>query len=274
MLVVFDVGGTGCRVAGSKDGRSVADVVKISTPPRYSRGLKELVRLIKEAAAGQTLTAVAGGIAGVWDKNRTTLLKSPNLPDWESRTVRKKLEIALGVPVILENDAALEALGEAKMGAGRKAGIMAYVCIGTGIGGARIVDGKIDERLWGFEPGQQIIFHEGQVGYWERLASGKAMEKFYKVEPKKLTDPQAWEKEIQVLAIGIHNVIVMWSPEVVVLGGSVIESVDLSRLKIILKQQMKIFPEIPKIVKGELGDKAGLFGALELLRNHHHTPEV
>jgi glucokinase len=273
MLVVFNVGGTGCRVAGSKDGKSVAKISKETTPKTFPEGLKLLKKMISEAAEGGAVSAVGGGIAGVWDRNKSALLKSPNLPDWENKPIRKKLELEFKVPVVLENDAAMEGLGEACMGAGRKYQIVAYLCVGTGIGGTRIVDGKIDRRTWGFEPGHQIIFHEGRVGYWEDLASGRTIENIYKTKAENLVDPAAWKQELMMLAIGISNAMVFWSPQIIVLGGSVINKIDIEELKVILKQQNLMYPELPKIVKGELGDKAGLYGALELLRNHH-TPGV
>jgi len=265
MLVVFDVGGTGCRVAISEDGKSVAKMIKISTPKNFNEGFKLLKKTILEVANGEQISAIAGGIAGVWDRNKTALIKSPNLPDWENKPIKKKLEMEFRVPVILENDAAVEGLGEACLGAGRKYQIVAYLCVGTGIGGARIVDGNIDHKTWGFEPGHQIIYHEGQVGYWEDLASGKAIEKIYKMKAEDLTDPKAWEQELITLAIGISNAIAFWSPQIIVLGGSVINKIDIEELKVILKQQNLMYPELPKIVKGELGEKAGLYGALELL---------
>jgi glucokinase len=113
----------------------------------------------------------------VVDKQAKKLVKSPHLPKWVDKPLGSRLEKALGVKVLLENDAALAALGEAVFGAGRRAEIVGYLTISTGIGGARVVDGRIDKKSVGFEPGHMIIDVGNKVGYWEDFASGTAMEK-------------------------------------------------------------------------------------------------
>lgn len=171
MLVVFNIGGTGCRVAGSKDGKSVAKIVRAETLKRFPEGLKLLKKMIMEAAEGTTISAIGGGIAGVWDRNKTALLKSPNLPDWESKPIKKKLELEFGVPVILENDAAVEGLGEANAGAGRKYQIVGYVCVGTGIGGRELWRERLTKKPGGLSRDTRLFITRAGWGIgriWRR----------------------------------------------------------------------------------------------------------
>lgn len=207
---------------------------------------------------------LVAGIAGVLDKTKKKLVKSPNLSGWAEKPLAAELARISGKQVSLENDALLGAVGEANWGAGRRFGIVAYVTVSTGIGGARVVEGKADRAAVGFEPGHQIISVDGSVGYWEDFASGMAMEKVYGKKPWEIDDPQAWENECRLVAIGLHNLSVVWSPEVIVVGGGVGRTLDLDRVKGFM-QEMAFMPLLPDLKKSELDDKSGLYGALSIL---------
>lgn len=258
MYLVFNVGGTHLRAATSNDGVTLSNIEVVSTPPDAIGGCRLIKQLGEKLAGGERIELMAGGIAGIWDKDKKTLMKSPNLPGWEGK---------INLPnTYFENDAALEALGEATVGAGRRKSIMAYLCIGTGIGGCRTINGKIDERAIGFEPGKMIVSWNGKAGYLEELASGKAIEKLRRNSKLPIIEDKLWENEARLLSIALHNMTVMWSPEIIVLGGSVMQSVPLEKTRQYLKEELIIFPEPPEIAKSELGEKAGLYGALELIR--------
>jgi predicted NBD/HSP70 family sugar kinase len=161
---------------------------------------------------------------------------------------------------------ALEGLGEATLGAGRRKQTIVYIAVGTGIGGVKIHDGIICPTAHGFEPGFQIINYDGHMGYFEEFAGGLAMEKIFGSKPEDLKSENTWEKETRILSIGIHNAIVFWSPEIVILGGGVMQAVNLAKLSGYIAEEMKIFPKLPEIVRSELGEKSGLYGALVYLK--------
>jgi len=146
-----------------------------------------------------------------------------------------------------------------------------YITISTGIGGSRIVDQKIDANRFGFEPGHQIIdiLEDGSTKSLLEYASGSSIKKIYNKEAKDIDDENIWNDLSEKLAYGINNVIVFWSPDVVVLGGSMMNSpgISLERVKSSLKDTLKIFPEYSEIKKASLGDSCGLFGALAYLKN-------
>lgn len=258
MYLLFNTGGTHTRIAISHDGVSLEKLTVVRTPDTAIGGCRLIMETGQELAGSEQIDAVAGGVAGVWDQSKKILIKSPNLPGWKGK---------INLPnAFLENDAALEALGEAVMGAGRRRRIAAYLCVGTGIGGCRIVEGKIDDRTIGFEPGQMIVSWGKKSGYLEEFASGRAVERIWGKQGELTNRKEIWENEARLLSIALHNISVMWSPEIIVLGGSVIKSVDIGLVKKYLTEEMKIFPEIPEISTAELGDKSGLYGALELIR--------
>ena len=171
------------RLAVSENGNKLDRVVILPTPRKFDDAMALIKKAIKELANDKKIKAVSGGIAGPLDKNKTMILNAPNLLDWKNKPLAKELQKIFKAPVFLENDAALAGLGEAVFGAGKGKKIVAYLTISTGVGGCRIVDGKIDENSQGFEPGHQIIFSDKNVITLENLVSGTAIDKKYCKKP-------------------------------------------------------------------------------------------
>jgi len=267
MFLVFDIGGTKMRLAASADGKELTVVEMVSTPQDYDEGVRTLLALGRKASRGVEIEAVAGGIAGPFSEKKSSLVGSPNLSGWIGKPLRKTLEQEFAAPVYIENDSALAALGEAVRGAGQGFRIVAYLTISTGVGGARVVDGRLDERTIGFEPGQQVINVETNKTL-ENYISGTAIAKRFNQPPQEITDPNLWEELARFLAYGINNTIVYWSPEVVVLGGGMmgVPGVSLEAVERHLRGILKIFPDVPPLKKAVLGDRGGLVGALAYLQ--------
>lgn len=277
MYLLFDIGGTNLRVAVSQDKQSFDQIKVVPTPSDFSQGISLIAQLAVELTNGQALQAVAGGIAGPFNHEKTELVKAPHLPGWVGQPIKAELERSLKTKVFLENDAALAGLGEAIYGSGRGKRIVVYLTIGTGVGGARIVDGQIDAYAFGFEPGHQILSLEpaSQSGLrtfkpstLEELISGSAIEKRYGKKPQEITEPDFWEEMAKWLAYGLNNTIVHWSPDIVVLGGSMLKKpgIPIDQVRAYLNEILKIFPEVPPIEEAQLDDQSGLYGALVLLR--------
>lgn len=265
MYLTFDIGGTKIRLAVSEDHQTLSEPTIIPTPQDFDQAMSQFQAQSFELIQEHRLLAAAGGVRAL-DPTKTTLLKHPHLPLWEGQPLKERLLKLLHCPVYLENDAAMAGLGEATQGAGQGKKIVAYLALGTGVGGARIVDGQIDQASLGFEPGYQIIESHPQPTDLESLIGGGALEKKYGLKPAQIADLQVWEEVAKNLAIGLNNIIVEWSPEIVILGGSVSNKIPLEKVRQQLAQVLKIFPHIPPIVKASLGDSAGLVGALEYLR--------
>lgn len=254
------------RVAVSADGETLGQVEVAATPQDYHQGIALLLELSQKLAGGQPLRALAGGIAGPFSEKKSSLVGSPNLSGWIGQPLRQTLNKEFGVPVYLENDAALAALGEAVKGAGQGYRIVAYLTVSTGVGGARVVNGRLDEKTIGFEPGQQVINMETNKTL-EGYISGTAVAKRFNQPPQEITDPAVWDELARFLAYGLNNTIVHWSPEVVVLGGGMFGTpgIALEAVERYLRQILKIFPEIPPLKKAALGELSGLHGALVYL---------
>lgn len=263
-VLLFDIGGTKTRLAISQDKESISEPLLLETDKNYQKGVDLLIKSASNLVKFEELEIAAGGIAGPLDRDKSCLVGSPNLPDWIAKPLKKDLEKILGKRVLLENDAALAGLGEATYGAGKGFSIVSYLTVSTGVGGVRVVDGKIDKNFYGFEPGHQII---DSFKTLESLISGTAILKKYGKSPEDIDDPNIWDEITKYLAIGLNNIVVLWSSEIIVLGGGVMNKISIERLSSYLKGVLSIFPETPQIKKTLLEQKAGLYGGLALIES-------
>lgn len=275
--ILFDIGGTKTRIALAHDCESFGEPRIVDTPKDFDTAIRLLKDVSFELTGGENIDHAAGDVAGVFSRDRAVILKSPHLPGWNGKNVKYAIETALSTEVSLANDAAVVGLGEAVYGGGKGYDIVAYITVSTGVGGVRIVNGKIDSSAMGFEPGHQIFdasggFHKDSVGGLgldlEGYVSGSAITERYNKKPYEITDKQFWNDMARLLAYGLNNTIVHWSPDVVVLGGSMMKEIGISvdEVKSHLGGILRIYPELPHIVHSELGDIGGLYGALAFIK--------
>jgi glucokinase len=256
MFILFDIGGTKMRIAASKNGRVFGKPIILSTPKKYKDGIRVLKNSVKSFAGKEKIKAISGGVP----------FHSPALPDWFGNSLKKDLEKYFFAPVYIENDSALVGLGEAVYGAGKGEKIVAYITVSTGVGGVRIVDGHIDRKAIGFEIGKQIIDAPKTL---EQIISGSAIQKRFRKKPYEVRDKKVWDELAKRLAYGLNNVIVHWSPDIIVVGGPMVVGNPKIPLQKAIKHLKKIFtafPKIPKIKEAKLKDFGGLYGAMEFLK--------
>jgi glucokinase len=269
MYIVADIGGTKMRIAKSDDLKSFGEPVIKETSHDYPTGIEDIKTTVHDLiGAGTHIDGVAIGIASPLSADKRSTYRSPNL-QWDGRNVAEDIESALATKVYIENDVALVGLGEAVAGAGAGSSIVAYVTVSTGVNGVRIVDGKIDRTAEGFEIGGQYMTVEEPRLTLEEMVSGTAVGKAFNMKPKDIAkDNPVWEELAEIFAYGLHNTIVHWSPNRVVLGGSMFNEVGISvpSVEKHVIEIMKKFPVVPEIMHSALGDVGGLHGGLELLR--------
>lgn len=281
MYLVFDIGGSKTRLGLSLDKQTLSGEPEvIDTPKDFEEGIKLIKRTVDKMLDGKKLLSAAGGIAGVMDSAKAELARAPHLEGWAWKPIKDELEKALNCPVRLENDSAVVALGEAHEGKGKGKKIVAYLTVSTGVGGARIVDGRLDENSLGFEPGHQIIVPDGIMclacgvkGHLEAYISGYQVGITYKMPAYEIADENIWEELSKYLTIGVNNILVHWSPDIMVIGGSMMKRVGIpiERVREHLKEMFKIFPTIPPVELASLGDLGGLYGGLAL---HRENPNL
>jgi len=270
MYLLFDIGGTKTRLAITKNKKSFSKPMVFATPKTLKESAKLWQGKVAELTGNKKIIAAIGGLPGTMDRKKAVLLRSPNLAKWNGSNVKKVLENVVHAPVHLENDADLAGLGEAIFGAGQGYNIVAYLTISTGVGGGRIVNGKIDQNVLGFEPGHQIIRvdKKGKPESLEYLISGADLEERFGKKPENITNKKIWSEVEFNLALGLNNVMVHWSPDIIILGGSVMQaSISVNRVEKHLKKLVKIYSTLPKVRPAKLKDSGGLWGALGYLQS-------
>jgi len=262
------------RVAATEVLNGFEEPVILDTPQSFDEGVRVLTETARSLAKGRAIQSMVGGLPGPVNREHSALENAPHLQDWIGKPFKLQLETALNVSVHMENDSAMVGLGEANFGAGRGFSTVAYITVSTGVGGTRIVQGRLDSSTKGYEPGHQIIDFgrtlcpECKSGSLEDHVSGTAVKERMGKEPNEITDSAFWDEIARWLAVGVMNTTLHWTPDVVVLGGSMIvkqPGVDVSRVAHHLADILTIYPTPPAVKAAELGALGGLYGALALL---------
>jgi glucokinase len=257
--------------------------------------------------APETLRAVGLGAPGPIDQNEGTILIAPNL-DWENVPLRGELESRLGIPVEVGNDVRVAVIAEHGVGAGRGAKDMVGIWPGTGVGGGLILNNTLytGSRAFAGEIGHITVKAGGPRcacggrGHLEALCSrtaivraiAKAVKRGRRTLLTKLTGKDvaratsgdlaaAWTRGDRVvieavddaaryLALGIASIANLLNPELVVLGGGVVEGLGeplVAQVRAHVSKMPLTSSTGPlRIVKSALGDDAGITGGALLAR--------
>jgi len=179
----IDIGGT--KIAGAlvDESGNILREKRVATPAKDSEALvAAVVELVNELAAGQHVLGVGVAAAGFIDSKQSTVIYAPNL-SWRNEPLKEKLQKHFDFPVIVDNDANAAGWAEYRYGAGRGFSHMTMLTIGTGVGGAIIVDGHLLRGGFGVaaELGHLRIVPDGipcgcgQRGCIESYGSGSAL---------------------------------------------------------------------------------------------------
>ncbi len=269
MYILIDIGATKTRIAGSKDLETLSEPVIFSTPQKYEKGIASIVEHARDIAGSETIQSIVAGAPVRLSRDKREILHASNLPDWTGKALAGDLERELGGHAVLDNDCAIVGLGEAAYGAGRGVSILAYFTISTGVNAVRIVDGKIDRSASGFEVGDQYLITDGKAKVLGDMISGKAIaERFDVASPRDLgKEHPVWEELAGILAYAINNTIMYWSPDRIVLGGSMMNEIGIpiDRVQFHLHALLRDL-QPPEIVHSSLRDVGGVWGGMARLK--------
>jgi len=300
MIGAVDIGGSKLAVGlVDENGKVLAKNDMVTGPEsNYSSGLESIVSMLREMEQ-RTRVEIAGigiGSTGPVDPIAGELGDLDFLPYWRRKNPVQDLGKLFGVEVALENDADAGALGEATWGAGCGKPRLIYITVGTGIGGGIIFDGHLYRGVDGSHPelGHQVIDPSGPEcscgfrGCWESLASGPAMAAWaHEQAPANHSYRTAKticrlalagdelackivDRESYYLGLGIANLINLFAPDRIVLGGSVMQSSQLF-LDSIRKQIARGCRFVPhektELALASLGKDANLIGAASVWHN-------
>jgi glucokinase len=301
----IDLGGTNLRVAlVSEDGVIVRKIKK----PSSDQVVDSVLQTIEEIRHPE-IVGIGLGVAGLIDRKRRRVFTSPNLRGIEGIDFVRAIQDRFHVPVVIENDANVAALGEKTAGAGQGFDNFVLLTLGTGIGGGIIYKGKLLNLP--SEIGHMSINADaekcpcGNNGCLENFASARAMigraitmiEKetesllkgcckgsIYKITPediyKAALEGDTLSREIlrdagRFLGVGLANIINIIGPEAIILTGGLIGAWNIYVQEAIKEASRRAFKELfeaVKIIPSSLGDDAGIVGAASLA--FMETPET
>jgi len=245
--------------------------------------------------AGQRIRGIGIGAPGITLHPKGIVTLAPSL-GWHNLPLKDILSERFSLPVFVENDVNLAALGELGFGAGRGARHLVCISIGTGIGAGIIVDGALyrghDQaagEIGYLLPGADLLGrrYEG-FGALEGLASGSGIaERGRRALQAEGLEPaedlsaeyvfaaarrhEPWAERVvsetvDYLGLAIASVSALLNPEVVILGGSVVRSADLL-VDPIRERLQGAVPFLPRLVVSQLGLRAAVMGAIMLVLN-------
>ena len=278
-ILACDLGGTQLRTAVVDATGEVTQRHAVPTPKDDPGALSAL--LLDALSDSDEIEGVVVGVPGPIDYAAGAPTMLVNLPAWEGHVSAPRLSSGLGIDVLLANDADLAALGEHRFGAGRGFDDVAYVTVSTGVGAGVVLGGRLVRgRLSLAELGHTIIDRHAMKTV-EDLGSGTALgriagENAASVSARAMQgDPEAaalFREAADALAVGVLNLVLLFSPQVVVIGGGMSQAGDLL-LDPVRQAIMACPPSSPAsralVVRAATGDDAGLKGAAAYWADEH-----
>jgi len=297
MIGAVDIGGT--KIAAGivdADGQVlIRSQVPTNADAGYRSAVDSVVQMLRHAEkeTNQKITGIGIGSTGPVFPLTGEIGDVNFFPNWKGENPVKDLESTFQVGVAIENDADAAALGEVGWGAGRNKSRLIYVTVGTGIGVGLIFDGKVYRGVDYSHPeiGHYQIDPSGPSCYcgfsgcWESLATGPAMEAWMagnlpadypdceNLTARKICDlaragdklaQRAVQREARYLAVGLANLVTLYVPDSIVLGGSVMKSSDLflDTIHKTIAASCRFVPwERTEVALASLGEEANLIGA-------------
>lgn len=244
------------------------------------------------------LGCVSLGVPGIVDPDSGSLLAAPNVPHWYNLPLRELLQKELPVPVLLDNDVNLAAVGEHWKGAAAGCRHFFFLALGTGIGGGVFIDGRL-HRGAHFAAGEvgymaldpfSAARRVGDLGWLESVASGLAIGLQGRMraqmhpqcrlnqlvsEPDQIDSPlvfraaaegdataaQILDEVLEYLSLLVVNISCVLDPELIVFGGGM--SAQGEQLLQPIRQRVRAYGfEIPPLQLSSLGENAQLYGAI------------
>ena len=303
MIGAVDIGGTKIAVGMIDEAGKVRARLQYPTDADrgYGHALANIRGMLETTAhsAGVEVSGIGIGSTGPVDPLTGEFGNVNFFPKWKGENPVRDLAGLFRVNVAMENDADAAALGEAAWGAGKNKKRLIYVTVGTGIGTGFIVDGNLYRGVEHSHPemGHHVVDPSGPQcdcgchGCWESLAAGPGMTAWvrkqapddYPYRPdlsaKRICElaaegdelaRRAVEREAYYLGLGLANLITMFTPDAIVLGGSLMKSAHLflDGIREIIRQSCRLVPfDKTELTLASLGEDANLIGAA---RVWHH----
>jgi glucokinase len=273
-------------------------------PQKLISQIKEGVRQLAQVNSGRGRTgkregevlAIAIGVPSPVDPKSGITAWANNLPGWENIHLGREVEEEFGVPVVLENDGNMAALGEHWRGVAQGVETFVFIALGTGIGSGIFVDGKLHRGRTGAAGELYNMNIEWRrwaevfpdTGYFENYVSGmgiaaegrRILGSAAKRKASSLREErdarfvfQAWrkgnpkaaevlEKTFTMLGVGVVNIVAILDPDLIVFGGGIAQGAPEPLLSTVKKVVGHVHRDPPRIMLSSLQDKAQTYGAI------------
>jgi len=286
LVLGIDAGGTRIRaVLADLEGAVRASVTGVVRSPEDGEAvLAAIAGLVSEARAGQPrgrVLAAAAGISGIVDQAEGTVLLSPDLPGLQGVAVADRLEESLRLPVGIDNDDVLAAVGEAAFGAARGCSDVVFLSLGFGLGAGLIVGGRpvrgaraaagaiayltpgrLEDRASGRAIPERYIERVGRAGARSR-GRIDAREVFVRAAEGDRAAGAIVREAVEALGQLVVNVAALLDPEVIVIGGGLAENGP-TLFEPLAERLANAVPYPPRLVPSGLGEDAVARGAAAL----------
>lgn len=285
-VIGIDLGGTAIKLGRfSQDGTCLQSKTVATPQPALPEAvLNEMVDAIAQVDPTHQAIAIGVGTPGPVDAAGRIARVAINLAGWQDIPLADWLEAKTSLPTILANDANCAGLGEAWLGAGRRFRNLILLTLGTGVGGAIIIDGKLFVGHQGAAGELGLITlnpdgppcNSGNQGSLEQYLSVSAIRRHTGLEPEELGKRalageaealEFWQSYGRDLGIGLASLIYVLTPEVIVIGGGVSASAEFFFPAAIAEIERRVLPSSRtglQLLRAELGNQAGMVGAAKL----------
>ncbi len=267
MFISIDIGGTKTRIALSKDLNSVERVKRFYTNQSVFMQKQVISSTIGEMLHGGPLEFVCVGVPGVINRQFDQFGTFPNYKELNGQPYSALIDEKYLIPgkFHFDNDAALAAVGEAVLGAGKDCAKVGYLTFGTGTGGSLVTKDSSGLKYTLDEPGHVIIVENGRKeatcmhkGCFEAYTSGRAFNAIFGIKPQNCTDDSKWRQYAEFVSLGLKKLYERWHPDVYVIGGSMALEFELYGK----------YLECPvPVLRSVTLDDAGIYGGLVLTEN-------
>jgi glucokinase len=289
-MIGLDVGATTVKGAVVDESGRLLRRSQVSTPADGSSvEIEDAIIACIDQLRGDL--ADLGGIglaaAGWVSADQRTMVFSANFPAWHHEPIADRITDRAGLPVVLDNDANAAAWAEFRFGAGSRAHSMAAVTLGSGVGGALVVNGQLVRGFHGAagEIGHCVMITDGypcacgRRGCMENYVSGRSV--------NRRARPTMGDRDLYVaarsgdqlaltlytelggfLGRGLANLVMLVNPELIVISGGVADAFDLFETAATAAMSAELGPSwsalVPVFSAATLGTEAGILGAADL----------
>lgn len=259
MLVTVDTGGTKTLVASFSQDGTLGPQIKFATPKTPAEYTKLLTDTLIEEYGDKPVEALVIAIPGIIENG--VALWCNNLK-WTNFDVASAFKGVLGdVPVLIENDANLAGLAEARSLAHPPVTVM-YMTVSTGVGIGMITNGSINPALRRGQGGMSILEYDGTLRQWESFASGKAIFNVYHKLGRDIHNKRTWHQIADRISRGLLALIPTLQPDIIIVGGSMGVYFDQygDILHDLLKEKLPPHIPVPKLAQAKHPEQAVIYG--------------